>query len=310
MNIAVVGSSNIDFAARVTKLPLPGQTVLAKEYKSGPGGKGCNQALAVNRLGISPIFISKIGDDVLGRQLVATLSDEGLDTRHLIIADGAQTGTALISIDTAGENMITVVGGANMTMTRGDLHEKQSYLRDCDFLLLQLECPVVAVDCAIKYAREGNAKVILDPAPVPDHMVMRDLLALTNIVTPNSSECLAMTGIDPVDMATATNAANKLHEMGPETVIIKMGRKGAFYSSNGHTGLVPSFSVSAIDTVGAGDCFNAGLAVALHGGQDLADAVRFACATGALSTTRNGAGDAAPNLEQVLALLEDPTSAD
>lgn len=309
MSIVVVGSSNIDFAARVAKFPQPGQTVAAKEYISGPGGKGCNQALAVARLGVSPVFISKIGDDALGRQLIETLAAEGLDTNHLIMADAAQTGIALISIDESGENMITVVGGANMTMTRADLHDKQESLRDCNYLLLQLECPVVAVDCAIKYAREGRAQVILDPAPVQDHMVMRDLLALTDIVTPNSSECRVMTGIDPVDTKSAQQAANALHEMGPKTVIIKMGGDGAFYSADGQSGdsqsgMVPSFSVNAIDTVGAGDCFNAGLAVALHGGQSLPNAVRFACATGALATTRNGAADAAPNIEQVLALLE------
>ncbi|MFV1851495.1 MAG: ribokinase [Thalassospira sp.] len=307
MSIAVVGSSNVDFAARVAKFPQPGQTVSAREYKTGPGGKGCNQAIAVARLGVSPTFISKIADDLLGRQLIDTLRSEGLNTNHLIIAEESQTGTALISIDDAGENMITVVGGANMTMTRADLHEKQHLLRECDYLLLQLECPVVAIDCAIKYAREGKAKIILDPAPVQDHVVMRDLLAISDIVTPNSSECLAMTGIEPVDMPTARAAAQKLHDMGPETVIIKMGRHGAFYSSAGQTGLVPAFEVTAIDTVAAGDCFNGGLAVALHGGQSLEDAVRFACATGALATTRNGAADAAPNLEQVLELIEGRT---
>ena len=104
--------------------------------------------------------------------------------------------------------------------------------------------------------------------------------------------------------ATARAASLKLHEMGPETVIIKMGGAGAFYSSNGATGMVPGFKVNTIDTVGAGDCFNAGLAVALHGGQPLGDAVRFACATGALATTSNGAADAAPLLEDVLNLLE------
>ncbi|MBC05583.1 ribokinase [Thalassospira sp.] len=304
MTIVVVGSSNFDFAARVAKLPVQGQTVSSQAYKTGPGGKGCNQALAVARLGVDPVFISKIGDDMLGNQLIETLAAEGLDTTHLIVADEAQTGIALISIDEAGENMITVVGGANMTMTRSDLHEKQDYLRDCEYLLLQLECPVVAIDCAIKYAREGKAKVMLDPAPVADLVVMRDLLALTHIVTPNQSECLALTGIDPVDAATARAASLKLHEMGPETVIIKMGGAGAFYSSNGATGMVPGFKVNTIDTVGAGDCFNAGLAVALHGGQPLGDAVRFACATGALATTSNGAADAAPLLEDVLNLLE------
>jgi ribokinase len=304
MTIAVVGSSNFDFAARVAKLPVKGQTVSSQGYKTGPGGKGCNQALAVARLGVDPVFISKIGDDMLGNQLIEKLSAEGLDTTHLIVADEAQTGIALISIDESGENMITVVGGANMTMTRSDLHEKQDYLRDCDYLLLQLECPVVAIDCAIKYAREGKAKVILDPAPVADLVVMRDLLALTHIVTPNQSECFALTGIDPVDVATARAASVKLHEMGPETVIVKMGGAGAFYSSNGQTGMVPGFDVNTIDTVGAGDCFNAGLAVALHGGQALDDAVRFACASGALATTNNGAADAAPLLEDVLNLIE------
>ncbi|BDW97613.1 ribokinase [Thalassospira tepidiphila] len=304
MTIAVVGSSNFDFAARVAKLPVQGQTVSSQAYKTGPGGKGCNQALAVARLGVSPVFISKLGDDMLGKQLIETLATEGLDTTNLIVADEAQTGIALISIDEAGENMITVVGGANMTMTRTDLHEKQELLRNCDYLLLQLECPVVAIDCAIKYAREGNAKVILDPAPVADLVVMRDLLALTHIVTPNQSECLALTGIDPLDEATARAASIKLHDMGPETVIIKMGGDGAFYSSGGQTGMVPGFVVNTVDTVGAGDCFNAGLAVALHGGQPLKDAVHFACATGALSTTNNGAAEAAPRLADVLSLIE------
>lgn len=304
MTIAVVGSSNFDFAARVAKLPVQGQTVSSRAYKTGPGGKGCNQALAVARLGIPPVFISKIGNDMLGSQLIETLAAEGLDTTNLILADEAQTGIALISIDEAGENMITVVGGANMTMTRNDLHEKQELLRNCDYLLLQLECPVVAIDCAIKYAREGNAKVILDPAPVADLVVMRDLLALTHIVTPNQSECLALTGIDPLDEASARAASIKLHDMGPETVIIKMGGDGAFYSSGGQTGMVPGFVVNTVDTVGAGDCFNGGLAVALHGGQPLKDAVRFACATGALSTTNNGAAEAAPRLADVLSLIE------
>ena len=291
MTIAVVGSSNFDFAAKVAKLPTQGQTVVSHNYRTGPGGKGCNQAFAVARLGVPPIFISKIGDDLLGRQLLETLTLEGLDTTNMVVANEAQTGIALISIDDAGENMITVVGGANMTMSRSDLHERQACLRDCDYLLLQLECPVVAVDCAIKYAREGQAKIILDPA-------------LPHIVTPNQSECRALTGIAPIDEHSARAASDKLHEMGPETVVLKMGGAGAFYSSNGQTGMVPGFNVNTVDTVGAGDCFNGGLAVALHGGQSLHDAVGFACATGALATTSEGAADAAPLLEDVLNLIE------
>ena len=307
MTIAIVGSSNIDFAARVAELPKPGQTVSAKDYITGPGGKGCNQAVAVARLGQKPVFISKIGNDVLGRSLIETLKIEGFDTNQLIQTTDAQTGTALISIDDAGENIITVAGGANMTMSRADIREKQVFLEHCDYLLVQLECPVVAVACAMKYARDAGATIILDPAPVPDRVVLRDLMALTDIVTPNSSECFAMTGILPENLETAHQAAEKLREMGARIAIIKMGSKGAFYSDGDQSGIVPPFDVSAIDTVAAGDCFNGGLAVALHEGRSLRDAVRFACATGALATTRYGAADAAPTLDQVLSLLEQDT---
>lgn len=307
MTIAIVGSSNIDFAARVAELPKPGQTVSAKDYITGPGGKGCNQAVAVARLGQKPVFISKIGNDVLGRSLIDTLKIEGFDTNQLIQTTDAQTGTALISIDDAGENIITVAGGANMTMSRADIREKQVFLEHCDYLLVQLECPVVAVACAMKYARDAGATIILDPAPVPDRVVLRDLMALTDIVTPNSSECFAMTGILPENLETAHQAAEKLREMGASIAIIKMGSKGAFYSDGDQSGIVPPFDVSAIDTVAAGDCFNGGLAVALHEGRSLRDAVRFACATGALATTRYGAADAAPTLDQVLSLLEQDT---
>ncbi|UKV14031.1 ribokinase [Thalassospiraceae bacterium SW-3-3] len=305
MTIAIVGSSNIDFAARVAELPKPGQTVLAKDYITGPGGKGCNQAIAVARLGQKPVFISKIGNDVLGRSLIETLKIEGFDTNQLIQTTDAQTGTALISIDDAGENIITVAGGANMTMSRTDIREKQVFLEHCTYLLVQLECPVVAVACAMKYAREAGATIILDPAPVPDRVVLRDLMALTDIVTPNSSECFAMTGILPDNLETANQAATKLREMGARIAIIKMGSKGAFYSDGDQSGMVSPFDVSAIDTVAAGDCFNGGLAVALHEGRSLRDAIRFACATGALATTRYGAADAAPTREQVLSLLEE-----
>lgn len=304
MTIAIVGSSNIDFAARVAQLPKPGQTVSAKDYMTGPGGRGCNQAIAVARLGQMPVFISKIGNDVLGRSLIDTLNAEGFDTNQLIQSADAQTGTALISIDDAGENIITVAGGANMTMSRADIREKQVFLEHCNYLLVQLECPVVAIACAMKYAREAGATIILDPAPVPDRVVLRDLMELTDIVTPNISECSAMTGIHPDNDETAHAAASKLHEMGARIVVIKMGSRGAFYSDGDQSGRVEPFDVAAIDTVAAGDCFNGGLAVALHDGRPLRDAVRFACATGALATTRYGAADAAPTLDQVLSLME------
>ncbi|MCC9620767.1 ribokinase [Thalassospira sp. MA62] len=294
----------MDFTMRVGALPVPGQTVLAQDFQCSPGGKGCNQAIAAKRLGHRPVLISKIGDDDFGQDLLDNLQAEGLDTQHIIIAEAARTGTAMISIDPSGQNTVAVAGGANMILTRNDLHDRRHILRDCSYLLLQLECPVLAVDCAMKYAREGQAKIILDPSPVSDRIVMRDLLSLTDIVTPDRHACHTLTGIDPTDHHSAARAAKYLHDMGPETVILKMGQLGAFYSSHEQHDLVPAFAVTALDMVGEGDCFNAALAVALTDGQEIGDAVRFACATAALSTTRSGAASSAPCLDEVLDLLE------
>ncbi|MDP2698812.1 ribokinase [Thalassospira sp.] len=303
MSIAIIGSANMDIAARAADLPVPGQTILADSCETGPGGKGCNQAIAVHRLGAKTRLIAKIGDDTMGKNLLAALQHEGLDTDHIIQGTDIQTGIALITVDRKGENMITVAGGANMTLTRQDIRNHYDFLSGCTCLLVQLECPVVAIASALKYAREEGIATILDPSPVLDRVVMRDLIALADIITPNSSECAALTGIIPKDAATAQQAADILHEMGCPTVIIKMGALGAWYSAPDGNGKIAPFQVVPVDTVAAGDCFNAGLAVALKNGNDLAKAVRFACAAGALATTEFGAASSAPYLHQVETLL-------
>jgi ribokinase len=303
MTIAIVGSANVDLAARVENLPLAGQTVLARDYLTGPGGKGCNQAIAVARLGENPLFIARIGDDALGDSLLSALREERIDTSHILRSRDHQTGMALINISICGENMITVAAGANSARLRHDIHENRELLSRCSHLLVQLECPVTTIACAMKYAREEGACVILDPAPVADHVVMRDLLELVDIVTPNIAECRQMTGIEPTDIDSARAAATRLHEMGARIAIITMGAMGAYFSDGACANHVPVFELDPVDTVGAGDCFNAGLAVALYEGASLEQAVQFASAAGGLATTRHGAAASAPYRAQVDALL-------
>jgi ribokinase len=212
-----------------------------------------------------------------------------------------QTGIALIHVDAASQNTITVIGGANMAWT--DDGPDAQFFEGARVALFQLETPLAATLAAMRAARAAGAYVVLDPAPVPDTDI-RALLALSEIVTPNEYEAERLTGIAPVDEASAIRATQELLNKGCDTVVLKRGAEGVVYACRcGRTGVIPPFNVEAIDTVAAGDFFNGGLAAALAEGQDLEDALLFASAAGALATTRPGAADAAPTRDQVDALV-------
>lgn len=304
MMITVIGSASLDLAARSAIMPQPGVTIRASDYRSGPGGKGCNQAIALARLGHVPGFLAKIGDDAMGAILLTALESEGIDIAAILRTGDAPTGIAMTHIDHNGENMITAVSGANAQLTETDIETHQSLISEADFLLVQLESPASAIACAMKHARSTQTTTILDPAPVADRVVMRDLVSLCHIVTPNQGECSALTGITPTDMDSARRAASVLHRMGANTVILKMGRIGAFFCDGSQSDLVPGYQVSSVDSVAAGDCFNAGLASALHEGASLREAVKFACAAGALTTTQSGAASATPYRHEVAEFME------
>ncbi len=301
------GSINIDLTARSQRLPRPGETVHADSYAIGLGGKGSNQAAAAARLArvfdVDVALAGRVGCDAFGAQARASLTGFGVDLSPLRDDADHPTGIALIGIDAAAENCITVAGGANMAVDETDIVAAGPWLDRAKVLLLQLEIPQAAVLAAARRVRSAGGLVVLDPAPAPEHGLPEALWSEIDVLTPNESETFSLTCIRPVTIEDARKAAEILLAKGVRAVLVKMGAKGVFWHDGTGSGHLPPFRVVPIDTVAAGDCFNAGLAVALARGESLPDAARTASACGALATTRHGAADAAPEWSDVAALM-------
>lgn len=301
--LAVVGSINIDIAVRMERLPMPGETLHGTSFALSLGGKGANQAVAARRLGGDVTFVGRLGRDGFGEIATGHLGTFGLDLAHVTRSDAAGTGIATISIDRAGQNAIVVVAGANALLSPADVAAAAAGLAAARTLLLQCETPVAASLAAARMVRAAGGQVILDPAPVPAGGIDSALLALADVITPNELEAQALTGIVVSDVESGLAAARRLRDMGAASAIVKLGGKGVVLDFAGKQTFFAPIPVKVIDTVAAGDCFNAALGVALAEGATLDAAVRFANACGALAVTRAGASEAAPTRSEVDALL-------
>ena len=303
VSVAICGSVNIDVTAFSPRLPRAGETVHGSRYSMSLGGKGANQAAAVARLGARASFIGRVGADSFGDLARARLTEFGVDTTHLVTDPADATGVALIAVDDRAENSIIVVGGANLSIDRGDVEHASGLLHEARVLLLQLEIPLAAAFAAAATTRAAGGLVVLDPAPAPPGGLPDAAFNAADVITPNEVETEALVGIKPVTRIQAADAAGRLVARGARAAVVKMGARGVFYRDATGEGFVQPFPVAAINSVGAGDCFNGGLAVALARGEPFAAAVRFAAACGALATTGSGGAASAPTLAAVEDLL-------
>jgi ribokinase len=306
MSIVVFGSINVDITVYGERLPGTGETLHCDRSAITLGGKGCNQAVAVARLGEKVNLIGRTGQDAFGDLARGELATFNVPDTFVKQDPDNETGIAVIGVDSHGENCISIVGGANMAIDETDVTDHVDIFTQADLMLMQLEIPVPAILKASAIVRASGGRVILDPAPAPvpgSGVDIKTLITAADIITPNEAETEVLVGIRPTTAVEAEQAANVLHDRGAACAIIKMGAAGVYFSSTEDRGFVPAFPVDAVDTVAAGDCFNGGLAYALTQEQDLASAVRFAAACGALSTTTAGASTSAPSLPDVQKLL-------
>lgn len=306
MSIAVFGSINIDLTSYGARLPRPGETLHGDRYAIGLGGKGCNQAVATSRLGTPTALIGRIGQDNFGEIAFRELNQFRVPTDDIFIDDASDTGIAVIGVDANSQNCITVIGGANMAIDDSDVARARDRLAATEMLLLQLEIPLAAGLAAADIVRANGGRVILDPAPAPADGLPPDVLARVDVVTPNETETELLTGLRPTDVDEAKVAAGRIRTNGASVAVIKLGAKGVYFQDADSDGFVPPFKVASVDSVAAGDCFNGGLAFALAEKYPLPEAVRFAAACGALSTTKAGASASAPTLAEVRDLLARP----
>ncbi|HEY8283091.1 MAG TPA: ribokinase [Chloroflexota bacterium] len=294
--IIVLGSVNMDLVVRGPRIPLPGETILGESLIEYPGGKGANQAVAAARAGGPVAMIGCVGDDAFGRSLRASLDQAGVVTSRLAIR-GPRSGVALIEVAASGENSIVVVPGANALLSRADAEDALAALANAEILLLQLEIPMDTVEGAAAAARRRGIRVLLDPAPACP--LSDRLLATVDFLTPNQQEAALLTGMPEVGVADAPEAARRLLARGVGTVLVKLGPDGVLIGSAEGTEHLPGYKVATVDTTAAGDCLAGALAAALVAGRSPHDAVAFANAAAALSTTRRGAQTSMPTLEEV-----------
>jgi ribokinase len=291
--IYVIGSSNTDMVVITEKLPMPGETVMGTNFLMNPGGKGANQAVAAARLGSRVTLVARLGNDLFGKQSLDHFQAENIDTSFVRTDNEHLSGIALIGVDAKGENCIMVAPGSNGYLDVKDVEEAFNAIKGEAIILVQLEIPMETVEFAIKKGNVMRCKVILNPAPAM--AIKNTMLQQLYMITPNESEAETLTGIRVIDDVTAERAAQKLHERGVTNVVITLGAKGAYLYDGSVGRLIRAPFVNAVDTTAAGDCFNGALAVALSEGQELAEAVGFACRAASISVTRLGAQSSMPS---------------
>jgi len=281
--IVVVGSINMDLVTQAPRFVGPGETILGKRFLTVPGGKGANQAVAAARLGAEVALVGALGRDAFGDQLHAGLAAEHVDLTHVARLDDSASGTASITV-AGGENQIIVVPAANTRVTPAHVEAARSLLERADAVLVQMEIPLETVEATVRLGHRLGVPVILNPAPAQKLPI--DWLKLARYVTPNQHELAILLGADPTEDFKA------LMQRAPCPVVLTRGGEGAWYREQGEPLHQPGFKVDVVDSTGAGDTFNATLAVFLKEG--LAAAVRKACAAAALSVTKLGAQGGMP----------------
>ncbi|UJF16811.1 ribokinase [Vibrio sp. SS-MA-C1-2] len=296
--LVVLGSVNADHVLQVNQFPRPGETLLGKGYQVIPGGKGANQAVAAARLGADIAFIACVGNDHFGHQIIKDFAADGINVDAVMIDENKPTGIAMIQVAASGENSIALSAEANDSLTVERLTEHNALIEQADTLLMQLETPMETIEAAAKIASKAGTQVVLNPAPAQS--LSADLLAMIDVITPNETEAELLTGINVIDQASAQQAADKLHLMGVDLVMITLGKEGVWVSRQGSISeQIKGFVVKAVDTTAAGDTFNGGLLAGLQQGLLLDQAIRFAHAAAAISVTKSGAQTSIPTYSEV-----------
>ncbi|WP_404927110.1 ribokinase [Mesorhizobium sp. ORM16] len=300
--IVILGVFVADTAYRAARQPRMGETILGTSFTLGPGGKGSNQAVAAGKLGADATFLTRLGVDAFADMAKRTWKDAGVKNAVIDTPD-SYTGAAYIFVEEGtGNNAIIVSPGAAMLISPDDIEANAALIRGAGVFVTQLEQPIEAALRALEIARGAGVTTILNPAPaarLPDR-----IYSLCDYLTPNETETEELTGMKVASVDDARAAAGKLLEKGAGAVIVTLGEKGALLHTRDRSEHVAAVSAGpVVETTGAGDAFNGGLAAALSRGVEPLQAVRFACAVAGISVTRPGTAPSMPDLHEVEALL-------
>ena len=301
--IVVIGSINMDLVLRVPRMPLPGETLTGGAFRTIPGGKGANQAVACARLsgkvaagGQQVAMVGCVGDDAFGATLRAALVGDGIIDSHITTLPGVASGIASILVDDNGQNSIVIAGGANDLLSPAHIDAAKELIEQADIVVLQLETPMATVVHAIKLARSLGKTVVLNPAPAAS--LPEGVLELVDYLIPNEIEAAMLAGVSP-DGADVQALAAALQKLGSDNVIITLGSKGVHAALYSGDFTFPAEVVQAVDTTAAGDTFIGGFVAGLASGMDEAEAIQQGQRAAAWSVTKPGAQTSIPHLHEL-----------
>ena len=300
--IVVIGSINMDLVLRVPRMPLPGETLTGGAFRTIPGGKGANQAVACARLsgkvaGAQQVaMVGCVGDDAFGATLRSALVGDGIIDSHITTLPGVASGIASILVDDNGQNSIVIAGGANDLLSPAHIDAAKALIEQADIVVLQLETPMATVVHAIKLARSLGKTVVLNPAPAAS--LPEGVLELVDYLIPNEIEAAMLAGVSP-EGADAKALAAALQKLGSDNVIITLGSKGVHAALYGGDYTFPAEAVKAVDTTAAGDTFIGGFVAGLASGMDEAEAIGQGQRAAAWSVTKPGAQTSIPFLHEL-----------
>ena len=297
--ITVVGSYATGLTMKVERLPNTGETLLGTGYRVDFGGKGSNQAVGCARLGAKVSLVAKVGKDAFGEMALGLYRDEGIDAAYVTQTADAPTGVGFILVEAvSGHNCITIDPGANERLTGAEVSQCEGAFSSPAVVLTQLEIPVEAATAALARGREKGAVTILNPAPV--RPLPPSILRMIDVLTPNETEARVLAGRSPDAIIEPAELARELIQQGVKQVVMTLGEKGALIVTSVSSVHVPAISVSAVDTTGAGDAFNAGLATALACGATLEAAGQFAVVAGGLAVTTESVIPSLPHRRKIV----------
>ncbi|ACZ10465.1 Ribokinase [Sebaldella termitidis] len=300
-HILVIGSLNMDLVVKVEKLPKLGETILGETLYENPGGKGANQAVAAAKLGGNVSMIGKLGKDNYGEQLLLNLKSNNIKTEGIIRCDDI-TGTAVIEVDSKGNNSIVVIPGSNLKLSKEDLDSASDLIDKADIVILQQEIPMETVEYALELAAEKGKITILNPAPAVK--ISEKVLAATDFLILNETELEIISGKESIPETEYIYTINELRNKGAKNIILTLGEKGGMYTEGEEIKEYKALKVTAVDTTAAGDSFIGAFALKLAENAGVSDALEFAVGVSALTVTRSGAQQSLPTQEELKLFLE------
>lgn len=289
--ITVFGSINMDLIAIGKRLPKPGETISGDSFTTAAGGKGANQALAAQRAGATTAMAGAVGDDSFATDALVLLRVAGADLTQVKTAAGA-TGTAVILIGEGGENMISVIPGANASVSAEDAKATVAKMQANDTLLLQFEVPADAIEAALNEAKAKRITTVMNTAPLTEDA--KRLAPLASILVANETEFELLIGTASLSASEREVKLLEEHQKSGQTIIVTLGADGVIAARNGKIYRASCLKIEPVDTVGAGDTFCGYLAASLDAGLDFEKSLTRAAAAGSLACTKSGAQPSIP----------------